>query len=166
MRAALAALWLAAQASAPAADVSPDQRTASLATAVFGFACVQRVGEVASTAAFARESDALGAQIARDHPQEAARIRLDGAAGRGCRVRYLGPFAARLWQGYLGVLTPTGAKTADGGGCTTQERTAQRVRALCLDTASTPPRRGRLTIERTTTAPTGEVTAEVTLLDR
>ncbi len=153
----------ASPASPPAAaptDLTPEARAAGLAGITFPVACLQRLGVAASPAEFARSSDGLGAALRRDHPEETAVVKLDGAEGRGCRVRYSGPLTDRMWtawNGVLGVMAPT----PDGGGCRAQESTSTHIRLVCVDTAPKPPRRAEVVIEREGEGAAASVTASV-----
>ena len=159
---AVAAVQAPVTAPPPLAGMAPDERAAALAATTFAFGCLQRLGAAASVESLARGSDELGAQLARDYPSEHQAFQLDGAGGRGCRVRYTGPHADQLWQaltGALAVMTPT----ADGGGCAATQTTAVHVRAACTDTAPKPPRTAQVDLDRSVAAPQSMVTASLIL---
>lgn len=166
---AAAALLMAAAVQAPVtappalSDLAPGERAAALAASSFAFGCLQRLGAAGTAEALSRGSDDLGAQLARDHPDERAAFQMDGAGGRGCRVRYRGPHADQLWRGLTGVVAVM-APTPDGGGCVVAETTDVRVRAACTDTAPKPPRTAALELDRSAAA--GQATVTASLLPR
>ena len=139
--------------------MAPDAREAVLAASTFAFGCLQRLGVAGSTDAFARGSDELGARLAHDYATESKAVTLDGAGGRGCRVRYTGPRADQLWQALTGVVTAM--SPTPGGGCVASEITALRVRAACTDTAPKPPRTAELVLERSVASGPATVTASL-----
>lgn len=142
--------------SAPGGSDAGEHGPARLAAVTFAFACLQRVDD--APAEFAKRSEGLGAEFAKDHPAEAAFVTLDGDGGQGCRVRLRGPDAQTMWNAWRSV--PSIFGPGAGTGCAPLETADLRVRALC-DAAGSPPRRYEVVVERTSTGADATVSAVV-----
>ena len=136
--------------------LGPEHSAAELAAGAFAFGCLQRVDDPSAT--FAKRSDGLGAELAQDHPSEAAFVTLDGDDGKGCRVRLRGPDAQMMWSAWRSV--PAIFAPRGGTGCLPLENTELRVRARCDDAAS-PPHRWEVAIERSSLGADATVSAIV-----
>lgn len=164
----LTALLLAAALQAPPApsvDGTPDEKAAALATLDLVYGCMLTLTAYDTAEAYAGAAAKMDSGVPAPAPPWAAAVRMDGVGGHGCRVRYVGPMADRVWQADAKFLHSLATPAADArNGCAFPSDGPTLLAGRCVSTggdAVTRTHHADIRLERSGAGASAAVTASV-----